>query len=70
MSSYVVKLAGAAIGIFLLGILAVVIFDKLWLQVSLGAAVVVVCGILLLIAWYADRKEKAKRAGLEDLPPV
>jgi len=70
MSSYVLKLAGAAIGIFMLGVLVVVIFDKLWFQVGLGAAIVVVCGALLLIAWRADKKDKAKRAGLEELPRV
>ena len=70
MSSYVLKLAGAAIGIFMLGILAVVIFDKIWFQVGLGAAIVVVVGILLLIAWRADKKDKAQRAGLEELPRV
>ena len=26
--------------------------------------------ILLLFAWNVDRKDKAKRQGLEDLPPV
>jgi hypothetical protein len=70
MSSYVLKLGGAAIGIFMLGVLAVVIFDKIWFQVGLGAAIVVICGILLLIAWRSDKKDKAKRAGLEELPRV
>jgi hypothetical protein len=29
-----------------------------------------VFGGILLLAWRTDRKDKAKRAGLDDLPPV
>ena len=36
----------------------------------MGAALVVVFGGLLLVAWYLDRKEKAKRAGIDELPRV
>jgi Flp pilus assembly protein TadB len=68
--SYAFKLAGAAIALLLLGVLAIVIFSNIWARVGLGAAIVVVFGGLLLWAWNVDRKEKAKRAGIDELPPV
>ena len=61
------KYAGAMIAILLLGVLGIVIFDRIWFQVGLGAAIVVVCGGLLFFAWWTDRKDKAARAGLEDI---
>lgn len=70
MAKYGFKLAGAAIGILLLGILAILLFDALWFQIGFGAALVLVFGGILLLAWNTDRKEKAKRAGLDELPPV
>jgi len=70
MMSYALKLAGVAILLLLAGVLAIAIFGNIWAQVGIGAAIVVVCGGLLLFAWNVDRKDKAKRQGLEDLPPV
>lgn len=64
------KLGAAAIVILLLGVVAILIFDDIWKQVGLGAALVVLCGGLLLFGWIVDRKDKAKRAGLDELPPV
>ena len=61
------KYAGAAIGVLLLGVLGIVVFDRIWYRVGFGAAIVVVCGGLLLFAWWTDRKDKAARAGLEDI---
>jgi hypothetical protein len=61
------KYAGAAIAILLLGVLGIVIFDRIWYQVGLGAAIVVVCGGLLLFAWWTDRKDRAARAGLDNI---
>jgi hypothetical protein len=49
----------------LLGALAIILFEDLWLRVGLGAAMVVVFGAILLIAWRADKKAKASLAGLE-----
>jgi Flp pilus assembly protein TadB len=68
--TYALKLAGAAIVILLLGVVGILIFDAIWIRTGLGAALVIVCGALLLFAWITDRKDKAKRAGLEDLPDV
>lgn len=68
--SYAFKLAGAAIALLLLGVLAIVIFSNIWARVGLGAAIVVVFGGLLLWAWSVDRKDKAKRAGIDELPRV
>ncbi len=70
MLSYALKLAGVAILLLIAGVVAIAIFGNIWAQVGIGAAIVVVCGGLLLFAWSVDRKDKAKRQGLEDLPPV
>jgi hypothetical protein len=61
------KYAGALIAVLLLGVLGIVIFDRIWYQIGLGAAIVVVCGGLLFFAWITDRKDRAARAGLEDI---
>ena len=61
------KYAGALIAVILLGGLGILIFDRIWYQVGLGAAIVVVCGALLFFAWWTDRKGKAARAGLDDI---
>ncbi len=63
----VFKIGAAAIGILLLGVLGIVIFDRIWIQVGLGAAILVVCGGLLLFAWMVDRRDRAARAGLDDI---
>lgn len=60
-----VKYAGAAIAILFLGVLGILLFEGIWYRVGLGAAIVIVCGGLLLFAWMTDRKDRAKRAGLE-----
>ena len=70
MASYGFKLAGAAILFLFIGVLGIVIFDRIWLRVGLGAALVIVFGGLLLVAWNVDRKDKAKRAGIDELPPI
>jgi Flp pilus assembly protein TadB len=70
MTSYVLKLGGAAIAFLLAGVIAIVIFGDIWTRVGIGAAIVVVCGGLLLFAWSVDRKERAKRAGIEELPRI
>ena len=67
MASYVLKLGAACVGILLLGVLGILIFEDIWMQVGLGAAIVVVCGGLLLFAWMTDRKDRARRAGLDDI---
>lgn len=70
MWSYGFKLAAAGIAI-LLGCLAVVLlFDSIWYQIGLGAAIVVVIGGLLLVAWVVDKRDREKRAGLDELPRV
>ncbi len=68
--SYALKLGGAAVAILILGVIGILIFDAIWMRTGLGAAIVVVCGGLLVFAWMTDRKDKAKRAGLDDLPDV
>ena len=68
--SYAIKLGGAAVAMLFLGVLGIVVFSNIWARVGLGAAMVVVFGGLLLFAWYMDRKDKAKRAGIDELPNI
>jgi Na+/alanine symporter len=63
--SYALKLAGVAIAILLGGIAAIWIFSAIWLRIGLGAALLIVVGGLLLVAWRSDKKEREARAGLE-----
>jgi Flp pilus assembly protein TadB len=68
--SYALKLGAAAILLLSLGVLAILIFDAIWVRVGFGAAIVIVVGGLLLWAWNVDRKDKAARAGIDELPRV
>jgi len=68
--SYALKLAGAAIALLFLGVLGIVIFGNIWARVGIGAAIAVVFGGLLLFVWNVDRKDKAKRAGIDELPRI
>jgi Flp pilus assembly protein TadB len=68
--SYGLKLAGAAALILFAGVAAMVIFGNIWFKVGLGAAIVIVCGALLLWAWSVDRKGRKAREGLDELPPI
>jgi hypothetical protein len=61
------KFAGALIAVLLLGVLGIIIFDRIWYQIGIGAAILVVGGGLLFFAWVTDRKDRAARAGLEDI---
>lgn len=70
MAKYGFKLAGVAIAFLLLGVLAILVFDAIWFRIGLGAALVLVFGGILLLAWHTDRKDKAKRAGIDELPPI
>jgi hypothetical protein len=70
VARYGLKLAGVAAGILLLGVIAILLFDAIWFRIGLGAALVLVFGGILLLAWNTDRKDKAKRAGLDELPRV
>ena len=65
--SYALKLAGAGIAFLLAGVIAIVLFSALWFRIGLGAAIVVMVGGLLLLAWREDRKAREARAGLEDI---
>jgi Flp pilus assembly protein TadB len=70
MWSYGFKLAAAGIAVLLGGVAVVLFFDRIWIQVGLGAAIVVVIGGLLLVAWVVDRKDREKRAEIDELPRV
>jgi hypothetical protein len=63
--SYALKLAGAAIAFLIVGVVAILIFEALWFRIGLGAALIVLCGGVLLVAWRADRKARAAREGLD-----
>jgi hypothetical protein len=68
--SYALKLGGAAIIVLLLGVLGILLFDAIWARIGLVAALVVVFGGIVLFAWNVDRKDRAKRAGLDELRDV
>jgi Flp pilus assembly protein TadB len=70
MTSYVLKLGGAAAALIIGGFVVVVLFGNIWARVGVGAAVVVLAGALILWAWNVDRKEREIRAGIDELPPV
>jgi len=68
--SYAFKLAAAGIAILLAGGVAIALFSALWMQMSLAAGIVVVGGGLLLLAWRIDKRDRAARAGIEELPRI
>jgi len=68
--SYALKLAGAAIALLIASVAAIWIFGAIWFRIGFGAALVIVCGGLLLFAWLVDKKGREARAGLEDLGNV
>jgi len=70
VARYGFKLAAVAIAILLIGVVAILIFDAIWFRIGAGAAFVIVFGGILLLAWRTDRKDKAKRAGIDELPRV
>ena len=63
--SYVFKLGGAAVALFLVGVLGIVLFSAIWIRIGLGMALVVFVGGLVFMAWRADKKSREARAGLE-----
>jgi len=63
--SYGLKLAAAGIAFLCLGVLVIIIFSGIWTRVGLGAALIIVFGGLLFLAWRGDRKAKKAREGLE-----
>jgi len=70
VASYVLKLGGAAILLLFAGVIAFIVFGNIWARIGIGAAIVIVGGGLLLFAWNVDRKERARRAGVDELPRV
>jgi hypothetical protein len=70
MWSYGFRLAAAGILLLTAGVIAIIIFSNIWARVGIGAALIIVCGGLLLFAWNVDRKDREARAGIDELPRV
>jgi len=62
---YGLKLAAAGIALLIVGVVGILIFEAIWFRIGLGAALVILFGGLLLLAWRSDRKTRASRAGLD-----
>jgi hypothetical protein len=70
MVGYGLKLGAAAIAILFAGVIAIILFGNIWARIGIGAAILIVGGGLLLFAWSVDRKDRARREGVEDLPRI
>ena len=67
MTSLVVKWTAIAFAAGVVLVIGIVVLEEVWLQVGLGAAILVICTPLLIWAWLLDRKEKTRRQDLEDI---
>jgi Flp pilus assembly protein TadB len=65
--SYGLRVVAAAIALIVGVVLVAVLFDRIWIRVGLGAALLVVFGGLILVAWLVDRRDKRARGDLEDI---
>ena len=68
--SYPWKLAGTAMLMVVVAALVIIIFEGVWLQVGLVGAMVVVFGGLIAFVWFLQRKDRARRKGVDELPRV
>jgi membrane protein implicated in regulation of membrane protease activity len=59
------KLGVGAVGVLILGFVAVLLFSALWLRIGLVTAFVLLSAVLIYLAWRSDRKAREERAGLE-----
>ena len=67
MTGLVVKWTAIALAAGVVLLIGIVVLEEVWLQVGLGAALLVICIPLLIWAWLLDRKEKTRRQDLEDI---
>ena len=67
MTGLVVKWTAIALAAGVVLVIGIVVLEEVWLQVGLGAALLVICIPLLIWAWLLDRKEKTRRQDLEDI---
>ena len=67
MTGLVVKWTAIAFAAGVVLVIGIVVLEEVWLQVGLGAALLVICTPLLIWAWLLDRKEKTRRQDLEDI---
>ena len=63
--SDIAKFVGVAILVVAAGIAGILIFNGIWYRIGFGAAVVVIVGGLLFVAWRADKR--AERAYADEV---
>lgn len=68
MLGYGLKLAAIGAAVIIAGGFAMYFFSAIWARIGLGAAIVIIIGGLLFIAWRIDQRDKAARAGIDELP--
>jgi Flp pilus assembly protein TadB len=68
--SYPWKLAGTAMLMVVVAALVIILFEDIWLQVGLGAAMVVVFGGVIAFVWFLQRKDRERRKGVDELPRI
>lgn len=56
-----------SIGIFVAGLIGILLFNELWYRIGLGATMAVIVGVLLFLGWRTDQKDREAREELESI---
>jgi uncharacterized membrane protein YhhN len=61
------KLIVAGIVFLVGGVIAIVLFNQIWLRIGLGTTFALIIIGCLILAWHTDKKDRAEREGLEQI---